>query len=274
MDFVCYQFAVAANKEVLLALCSTLDFEGFEELETGFLAYWPTGKDSASLEKQLAEWKQNFEFSYTKELIKSQNWNAKWEADFKPIVVGNFCGIRADFHQPLSQVKHEIVIQPKMAFGTGHHETTYMMLETMSDLDFRHKKVFDYGCGTGILAILAERLGAKSILAIDIDANAFENTLENIEKNTCSHIICRQGILADTNEKDFDIILANINRNVILDSLQSLFHKLNLTGKLIISGFLTQDQLKVQTAIDKYGFILASVKEKNNWLCYVLHKKV
>lgn len=273
MDFVCYKFAIEANKELLLALCSDLDFEGFEEIETGFLAYWPTNKLTNALEEQLEVWKNRMEFSYEKELIKSQNWNAKWEAGFEPIVVGDFCGIRADFHAPLTQVKHEIVIQPKMAFGTGHHETTYMMMETMSELNFSDKKVFDYGCGTGILAILAERLGAKSILAIDIDENAYENTLENVEKNNCSNITSRKGILSNTNEKDFDIILANINRNVILNSLQSLFHQLNLTGKLIISGFLTQDKAKVQAAIDKYGFILVSVKEKNNWLCFVLERR-
>jgi len=273
MDYVQYNFTIDQQKDALIGLCSTLAFNGFEEVETGFVAYLAKAETSPEIEAQLEEWSKAFDFQYTKTDLAAKNWNAEWEANFSPIIIDDFCAIRADFHPPIENVTHEIIITPKMAFGTGHHQTTHMMIEMMEKIDFKGKKVFDYGCGTGILAILAELEGADSIVAIDIEKEAYENTLFNAQTNSTTHIQSHQAILTDIPKgKQFDIILANINRNVILDSLPSLFNHLNLHGDLLISGFLSADETKMKAAINKHGFILACVKKKDNWLCFHLSK--
>jgi len=196
-----------------------------------------------------------------------------WESNFQPIQIHDFCAIRADFHPANTSVKHEIVIHPKMAFGTGHHETTFMMMSTMETIPFANKKVLDYGCGTGILAILAAKLEADTVQAIDIDPLSYENTLENIEKNQSEGIHTMLGELEKMSDSDFDIILANINRNVIIANLPTLFSKLRPDGLLLISGILQTDETLVTSHIKNAGFLVLDTLNKGEWLCIKLKKQ-
>lgn len=257
------------TRDIIIALLSHADYNGFEEDDFGFKTY--IGEDVFD-KKVIEDLANQFDFSYKAKLIPQQNWNAIWEANFQPIQIGAFCGIRADFHPAFEQVKHEITINPKMAFGTGHHETTLSMIEVMKDLDFGDKKVFDYGCGTGILAILAAKMGAKTILALDYDPLSYENTLENCQKNNIDIIETRLGELSVINEDEFDIILANINRNVILNSLPSLFLKTKQNGHVLISGFLNSDQELLTKTVEKIGFSILQTIGKGDWICMQLIK--
>lgn len=258
--------------DILIALFSQFPFDTFEENETGFSAYIPADNWKDEIEKGIIGIKENFTFRVEKNFIPYQNWNAIWEASFQPILVDDFCGIRADFHPPLQQVKHEIVINPKMAFGTGHHETTYMVMSLMERMDFVGKSVFDYGCGTGILAILASQLGAKNIDAVDIEQPSYENTIENAAINQIDNIQPYLGTIETVEKGDFDIILANINRNVILATLPSLFNKLKSGGTLVVSGFLKEDEALLKDSAQKAGFHLGEGLNRNNWICLQLLK--
>ena len=255
------------NTESLIALLAELDFDAFQETEIGFDTWILQNDFNTEKEKSVNNLKSLFTFSFDKKIIKNQNWNALWEADFHPIIVKEFCGIRATFHEPIQNVEHEIIIDPKMAFGTGHHETTFMMINMMQMVNFKHKKVFDFGCGTGILAILAERLKATEIDAIDIELPSYENSLENARINQTEKIEVYHGTLPKLAHKKYDIILANINRHVILDSFNTLKKMLSSEGILIISGILTTDQKLVEKSAFEAGFKTVTTLEKNNWIC-------
>lgn len=271
MDYFKFEFQNNPDiNEMLIALLGELPFDSFEEHETGFNAYVPTKNDSPQIEESIQKIKNLFDFSHQKILIKYQNWNAVWESNFETIVVRDFCGIRADFHAPLTSVKHEIVINPKMAFGTGHHETTWMMMSIMENINFSNKTVFDYGCGTGILAILASQLGAKKIDAIDIELPSYENTLENSRINNIENIQSIHGTLEKVDDQKYDIILANINRHVILDSFSTLNNMLNLNGTLLISGILKEDEVLVKDAAKRNNFKVEYTEYRNNWICVKL----
>ena len=274
MDYYKLEFTeFSVDQDVLLAFLSQLDFESFEEQENTLNAYIPKASFLPELEHKLQQLQSNFSFVYQKTFLPSQNWNKDWEAKFKSILIDDFCLVRADFHDSRPDVEYELIINPKMAFGTAHHETTYMMIETMRALDWKDKKVLDYGCGTGILAILAAKLAANPIQAIDIEEASYENTLENATINGITNIHTLKGDLQIVKEKAFDIILANINRNVILASLQTLYEMLAENGKLLISGFVKEDQALVEETAKKHGFFLEKTRQRNNWLCQVLTKK-
>ncbi len=257
------------KKAILIALLSQYAFDGFEEEVFGIKAYITEAAYNDVVVRNLAD---QYGFSYKAKLIPSQNWNEVWESSFKPIRINDFCAIRADFHPTFKKVKHQITINPKMAFGTGHHETTLLVMEMMQHLQFKNKKVLDYGCGTGILAILAAKLGATDILAIDNDPLSYENTLENCTKNNVGVIKAMLGDLSMVELKGFDFILANINRNVILDSLSTLFLKTQRGGQLLISGFLKADESLLTTSAKKIGFSIKQVLEKGEWICMKLNK--
>ncbi|MCB0584283.1 MAG: 50S ribosomal protein L11 methyltransferase, partial [Phaeodactylibacter sp.] len=194
MDYYCYDIkAPDALKEIALAFLSELPFDSFEEAEDGLCAYLRMDQHSDWVESELSGIADRLSLSYERRLIPSRNWNKLWESNFSPIRVGDFCGVRADFHEPMERVEYEIVISPRMAFGTGHHATTYMMIERMAGEDFHALKVLDYGCGTGILAILADKMGAAHIDAVDIEKAAYENTLDNARANDCGHISAFHG---------------------------------------------------------------------------------
>jgi len=274
MDYYQFSFTTdSKNTEPLIALLAESKFDAFQETETGFDTWISVVDFNLSIEETIDDLRQLFPFSFEIKVIKHQNWNAKWEADFHPIIVKDFCGIRATFHEPLKEVHHEIIIDPKMAFGTGHHATTYMMIEMMENVDFKHKKVLDLGCGTGILAILAERLQAEEIDAVDIEFPAYENTLENIRINDSKFIEVFHGTLKNFSEDTYDIILANINRHVILDSFQAFHNMISSEGILLISGILTTDQKLVEQKAAEAGFKTVTTLNKNNWICsWLVHQ--
>ncbi len=259
------------HREILIAMFSQHPFEAFEETDMGFYAYIPDAEMTPAIAAALEEYRQRFPYEAIRESVPVQNWNQVWEASFQPIVIGDFCAVRASFHQVMTGVTHEIVIDPKMAFGTGHHETTYMVITAMQDLDFTAKKVLDYGCGTGILAILAEKLGADNVDALDIDPAATENAAENTKLNNTNNIHIHQGTLNTITENDYDVILANINRNVIIESLPALHRHLKSGGILVISGILTKDRTLVEGHIKECGFDIQEVNSRGGWVCILVH---
>lgn len=273
MDY--YQYTITtdpANNEVLIALLSHLPFDTFEENETGFSAYVPQGLDAEEVLAELKALQERFEFQFDKTHIKGQNWNEIWETNFHPVVVGDFCGIRADFHPAMPGVEHELVINPKMAFGTGHHETTFSVIEIMQGIQFAGANVLDYGCGTGVLAILASRLGAAHIEAVDIEIESYLNTVDNSQHNGAGNVQAFHGVLTEVPGTEFDIILANINRNVILDSLSPLFKLLKPAGLLVVSGFVLDDETLMTESLQNQGFTILETKRKNNWLAMKTQK--
>jgi ribosomal protein L11 methyltransferase len=256
--------------DILMATLGELPFNTFEESEKGFKAYIAAEDLTQIIENQLITLSHELDFVYHKTFIPYQNWNELWESNFEPIEVDDFVYLRADFHPHNPNVQFELTINPKMAFGTGHHATTYMMMQLMREIDFTDKKVLDYGCGTGILAILASKLKASDLEAVDIELPSYENTIENCTINGVQNVKPFHGTLDAIISTDFDIILANINRNVILDSLADLKNKLNTEGVILFSGFLTEDENVMLTAFEKYDFKLLKKLERNNWLCLMV----
>ncbi len=248
-------------RDILIALLSVNDFEGFEETTDGLHAYLPRDQFN---QKELDELLKGIFPEYTVTVIPGTNWNKLWESNFEPVVVGNFCSIRADFHQVNTITEHEIVITPKMSFGTGHHATTYMMIARMAELDFKNKRVMDFGTGTGVLGILAEKLGASKVTAIDNDEWSILNARENITANNCRRIQLVQSDNSYTDEK-YDIILANITRNIILDNFTAFASGLTIGGTLLLSGLLPEDEPLVQSAASKNGLMFKSKTTRDNW---------
>jgi ribosomal protein L11 methyltransferase len=203
--------------------------------------------------------------SFIKTVIKATNWNQLWESNFQPVVVDDFAGIRASFHEPIKGVRYEIVITPKMSFGTGHHATTCLMIRQMCEIIFSGKTVMDFGTGTGILSILAEKMGAASIIAIDNDEWSITNATENLEKNICSKIKVEKADSA-AGEKSYDIILANINKNVIIDNLSTLVKQLEPGGILVLSGLLASDEAAILYETGKLLLIPGKKMLENGWI--------
>jgi len=253
--------------ELLLAWLADFPFDAFQETAEGLYAYLPSEDDPQEIEARLAQLPDEAGLPFQRELLPARNWNEVWEGNFSPVAVGEFCGIRATFHPPFANVRHELVIQPKMAFGTGHHETTFMMVGLMENLPFQDSEVLDFGCGTGILAILAAKLGAFHVDAVDIEDAAVENTIENAAINGVSgQITAFTGSLEAVPEQPCDIILANINRNVILATLPSLFKRLCSGGNLLISGILERDRAHVLEAAQDAGFQVNRFTGRGNWV--------
>jgi ribosomal protein L11 methyltransferase len=222
---------------------------------------------------QIKDWSEQFQFQYKTENIPYQNWNEVWESNFQPIIVDDFCGIRAEFHEPLKNVKHELIITPKMAFGTGHHETTFMMIQAMAQLELKGTNVFDYGCGTGVLALLAGKMGAKTLVGVDNEKPSYESTIENAEINgQAEKTTAYFGTLEAVSETDFDVILANINRNVILMTLHLLLPKLKTGGYILFSGFLQIDLEMMHKTMKDNGLSIIETKQKDKWCCLVCKK--
>lgn len=253
----------AEKRELLVALLADSGYEGFEETGEGLHAFIPADRyDARLLEDLLAA--QGLSFSVAS--IAPQNWNAIWESGFEPVAVPGFVAIRAGFHPPYAGVQHEIIITPKMSFGTGHHATTYMVVEAMGQLDFVGKKVLDFGTGTGVLAILAEKLGAGEVLAIDNDEWSIDNATENVQANGCSHIQIQWAEKVPTGTQ-FDIVLANINLNVIKDNLSAIAALCQPGAQVLLSGFLPEDAAILRPLLTGLGFRDIVTKQKNNWLC-------
>lgn len=251
-----------AIREILIAELSEIGYTGFEESDTSLNAYIEA--DSYS-QPALDAVVSKYQLTYSKSTIEKQNWNALWESNFEPVQVGDFVAVRAGFHPKVEGVKHEIIITPKMSFGTGHHGTTYSVMQLMESIDFQGKSVFDFGTGTGILAILAEKLGATEILAVDNDPWCIENASENSLINRCNNINIQLLDTADTHQQ-YDVVIANINKNIILDNLALLGKAVKYGGDILLSGLLVMDESDILTACKTLGWKHQRTLTKEGWI--------
>lgn len=250
-------------RDILLAHLGELPYDSFIEVEKGLKAYiMREDFDKVFLEELCAG--LDAQISFEVKDIQKQNWNAVWESEFEPIMVGDTCGIRSDFHEPLG-VQNEIIITPKMSFGTGHHATTFGMIQQMLQIDFSDKRILDMGCGTAVLAILAEKLGAQEIQGIDVDEWAYNNALENLQMNGCNNI---QITIGGTKKIKgvFDGVLANINRNVLLNDIPQYSVALKTDGFILLSGFYTEDLILIKQTAQDCGLKYIQHTNKDNWV--------
>ena len=247
---------------ILVAVLSESHYEGFEEDQAYLKAFIPQYLFDKALLDHLIK---TFKTDYFITQLPETNWNNVWESNFQPVSVDDFCAIRADFHETVRHVRHQIVITPKMSFGTGHHATTFMMIRQMKEINFNGKKVLDFGTGTGVLAILAEKLGASTVTAIDNDDWSIANAQENFRKNGAVKIALKK---ADTaaDDKKFDIVLANITRNVILDNFSLFMKHLTDKGILLLSGLLQDDEGLILESAKVHGLSLAKKSIREKWI--------
>lgn len=257
--------------EVLVAELAELGFDGFEEQENLLAAYIPEQEYSKDA---LGAILNRYEVSCNTRTIAEQNWNATWERSFSPVTIGDFCVIRADFHEPQPDFKYELIITPKMSFGTGHHATTRLMVGQMQDLAFSGKRVLDFGTGTGVLAILASMLGASSVLGIDNDEWSAGNALENIERNGTSNVTIKSGSLEIVTDEAYDIILANINRHILLEYMDKMTDLLSNDGTIIMSGILKEDEKIVVSEALKAGLQQVRTTGYENWISISFKKHI
>ncbi|MCL9769932.1 50S ribosomal protein L11 methyltransferase [Flavobacterium sp. HXWNR69] len=267
--YIGYHFTVhplEIGSEILIAELGEKAFESFIETETGISAFvqkdlW----DETILDDIQILSNPEFKIEYTFEEIEQVNWNEEWEKNFEPIDVDGKCHVRAPFHEK-TNAEYDIVIEPKMSFGTGHHETTHMMIQHLLETDLVGKKTLDMGCGTAILAILAEMKGAQPIDAIDIDNWCYLNSIENAERNNCKHISVYEGDASLLIGKKYDVIIANINRNILLNDMQQYVACLNENGILFLSGFYTEDIPVISESCTSKGLTYVKQFERNNWV--------
>ena len=268
-NYLGYHFTIEPKElgsEILIAELGELPFESFIESEFGVTAY---------IQKQF--WKEDileelfvlnspqFIISYTVEEIEQVNWNEEWEKNFEPIDVDGNCHVRAPFH-PKTDAEFDIVIEPKMSFGTGHHETTHMMIQHLLETDVSGMKALDMGCGTAILAILAEMKGAQPIDAIDIDNWCYLNSIENAQRNNCNQISVYEGDASLLVDQQYDLIIANINRNILLNDMQHYVDRLNPKGILLLSGFYEEDIPFINESCTEKGLTYVKKFQRNNWV--------
>lgn len=256
---------------LLTAQLLDLGYDSFLEEPDTLHAYIPMEQFAEDALKTLLD-ATSLVSGFSKEEMPEQNWNAVWESNYTPVRFGNFCYIRAPFHPEVKDVRFDLIIEPKMSFGTAHHETTSLMIEWLQEVDVKGKHVLDMGCGTGVLAILAEKLGAKDVLAIDNDEWAYVNSMENIERNKCEHTSVLLGDADALKGKTFDVIIANINRNILLADISAYATCLTEGATLLLSGFYTEDisailEVCVANHLDNH-----QVKEKNRWVALKLTK--
>ncbi|WP_299257784.1 50S ribosomal protein L11 methyltransferase [uncultured Aquimarina sp.] len=267
--YIGYYFTIEPLQPATEILIAELGYEGFEsfvETEKGVDAF---------IQKE--EWNENilndihvlnsdeFDITYTSEEIEQVNWNKEWEKNFTPIMVDDICSVRAPFHEN-PEVAYDIVIEPKMSFGTGHHETTHMMIQHLLKNHFEGKKVLDMGCGTGVLAILAEMKGAELVDAIDIDNWCYLNTIENVERNNCKYITAYEGDSSLLVGKQYDAVIANINRNILLNDISVYTGTLTSGGNLFLSGFYKEDLEMITEECNAHNLELQESIERNNWI--------
>lgn len=254
--------------DVLMAGMADMGFDTFMGNEAGFEAFIPENLyDRETLETLLREISGENEIRFTVETIAARNWNEVWEKNyFRPLVINDQVVVRAPFHTDYPVCRYEIVIEPKMAFGTGNHETTSLMMETILNMDLRGKSLLDMGCGTGILAILAAMLGAEPVTAIDIDEWSYAATIENSRLNQVPEIRVFQGDARLLGNETFDVVLANIQKNIIVADLSTYAGVLNPGGQMLLSGFYRNDLADIRQEADKNGLTLDAFQERNNWV--------
>ncbi|RCW92046.1 50S ribosomal protein L11 methyltransferase [Winogradskyella arenosi] len=267
--YIGYTFKVSPLQpavEILIAELGYAGFESFVENEEGVIAYIQKEEWEANIMDNIYILNSDeFEISYTFEEIAQTNWNEEWEKNFNPIVVDDLVSVRAPFHEK-PDTKFDLVIEPKMSFGTGHHETTHMMIQHILKNDFKGKSVLDMGCGTGVLAILAEKVGAAKLDAIDIDNWCYLNSIENVERNQCENISVYEGDVKLLDGKHYDSIIANINRNILLADIAAYAKALNPNGTLFLSGFYEEDIPLIEAECNKNMLKLSETLQKGPWV--------
>lgn len=268
MNYIEYRFSISPLepwREILMALLAECEFDSFVDTETGLEAYV-----KAELEDEVAILEQinsitEAQIEFVRTEIEQENWNQQWESNFHPIMVNDQCYIRAEFHEPKPEIPYEIIIQPKMSFGTGHHETTHLMVEYILETEFNGKDTLDMGCGTSILAILAKMRGAAYTEAIDIDEWSIENSAENAERNQVE-LTVRLGDAEILGDRNFDVILANIQRNILMEDIPKYIKVLNFAGELILSGLMEFDLEDIKNKCEENGLRFVSKKQRNEWI--------
>ena len=269
MNYIEYDFTVFPTEmgaEILMAELAEVGFDSFEDTPTGIKAYIPKDSWNEHILRDIYLLSNpEFTISYQITEIEQVNWNEEWEKNFSPIVVEDLCTVRANFH-PVPNTRYDIVITPKMSFGTGHHETTYMMLQQLLPLSLEGTKVLDMGCGTGILAIMAALRGARDITAIDIDPWCVENATENVQQNNCSFITIKEGDVSLIAGEQYNLILANINRNILLSDIPAYTQALFPEGLLLVSGFYEEDLPAIKEKCQEVGLTYLSHIERNLWV--------
>ena len=272
MNYIAFDFKISNpdQSEQLIALLSEQHFNGFEETENVLKAFIAESEFEETSFQFILDLFPGLVYSNT--LVENINWNRQWEESFEPVLVENFVAIRAIFHAPVTAVKHEIIITPKMSFGTGHHATTYLMIQQMEAIDFVGKTVLDFGTGTGILAILAEKSGAAKVFAIDNDEWSIDNAKENVLQNGCTKISIEQYGYIPVFEK-YDIIIANINLNVITSGLPAI-KEVSKNGTLILlSGILKENEVALLEAVSEAGFKYIKTVQKGQWIAVQIINK-
>jgi ribosomal protein L11 methyltransferase len=262
---------VEPGSDILIAEIAEMGFESFENIHNGFLAYIP---EDLNPQVKLEGLKfDDFSYSFTAKKMEQINWNEEWEKNFNPVIVNDDCIIRAPFHQLEKNYKYDLVIMPKMSFGTGHHDTTWLMCRNMLAYDFKNRSVFDMGTGTGVLAILAKKLGAGEVFANDIDEWSVENAKENCANNGCPEIRIVEGNGNLFNKKNqYDVILANINKNVLKSYLPSFSNCLKSNAHLFMSGFFKTDCQELINLASSHCFKLYKQEIRNDWAVLVFQK--
>ena len=267
--YIAYEFSVTPKNpatEILIAELGYVGFESFVENDTGVTAYIQKHEwNFQILDDLYILGSPEFKIKYAHHEVIQKNWNKEWEKNFNPIQVDGQVSIRAPFHENPS-LKFDIVIEPKMSFGTGHHETTHMMIQHLLALDLENKKVLDMGCGTGILAIFAEMKGAQPTDAIDIDSWCYQNSLENVQRNGCRHITVLEGDSSLLKGKKYDVVIANINRNILLSDMKTYIDSLSKNGVLLLSGFYKDDITIIENEVVKHGLVFDKMIQRNSWI--------
>ena len=276
MNYYACSFSNPENdnlKDMFMELLGTIGFDSFMDTDEGFDAYC---QEPSLDETELNEILQMEQFAnikfLKKELIPDQDWNATWEASYEPVIINEFCRIRAPFHQVEDSYKYDLIIEPKMSFGTAHHETTSQIIELMLQSDFTGLNLLDMGSGTGVLAILAKKLGSATTVAIDNDEWAYRNALDNIRLNDENEIIVELGDANSLNDRRFDVILANINRNILLRDMKEYVKCLVDGGKIFFSGFYEEDLVLITKEAERLGLKYVNHVTKNNWTAAVFVK--
>lgn len=270
MHYLAYHFSIdplLTGRDILVYELGEAGFDSFVETDNGLDAFIPEDQyRNGAVEEILAQYAEVLNASFTIERIEQKNWNAEWESNFHPIEVNAQCLIRAPFHEAQDTYAYQLVIRPQMSFGTGHHETTWLMAGRMFGLDLKGKSVLDMGCGTGVLAILAKKLEADAVTAIDIDEWSYLNTIENAELNNTTAIIVEKGDAALLAGRHFQVILANINRNVLIADMPSYVRSLSAGGTILFSGIFVTDVPLIRSTAEGLGLIFEGMEEKNNWV--------
>ncbi|MCX7985847.1 MAG: 50S ribosomal protein L11 methyltransferase [Bacteroidales bacterium] len=276
MDYTEFSFTIEPYEkevaEILIALLSEAGFDGFVENSNGFAAYTSLKNALSRVEQCIARIRTTADIHFTFKPVERQNWNALWESSFSPIIVDDTLAVIAPFHQLNNTFPYQIVIEPKMSFGTGHHETTYMMLQLILQTDCNDKDVLDMGCGTGILSILASKKGARKITAIDIDDWAIENTIENCQRNFVTNIEVLRGDVRLIPQRTYQLLFANINRNILLKDIPQYAKTLDKGGMIFLSGFYEEDLAEIRSKGEENGLSWQKQINKNGWTAMVMEK--